>query len=157
MEKQDQLIDQLKQEVEKLKAENSALLKLASHDMRSPLNKIFALVNLLKMSDDPLSREQESYVESIEKVLGDGLQRMRNLMDLRTIENNQVSLHREPLDISALITKIVREYVSLAERKSIALITEITPLKMISDRLVFSRILDQLLQMRLNLVPQRRR
>ena len=61
--------------------EKKALLKLALHDLRSPMNKLFALVGLFKMSDKQLSDEQTGYLNKMELVISDGLGRMRNLME----------------------------------------------------------------------------
>lgn len=138
-------IDQLKEELEKLQAENEALLKLVSHDMRSPLNKLFALVNLLKMTDEPFSEEQLVYLENMEIVLSDGLQQMRNLVELRALAHDQVETNLEALDIVALLNRVLREYSPIADRKGIKITREFEPVKTISDRLLIARILDQLL------------
>ena len=136
---------QLKAEIARLTMENEALLKLASHDMRSPLNKIFALVNLIKMTDDPLSQEQQDYLQSMEAILSDGLHRMRNLMDLRAIENEEIKAHWQPFDIAALLNKLVREHQPIAHRKNITLSLRAESLTTMSDKLILSRIVDQLL------------
>ena len=138
-------IDQLKAELERVQADNKALIKLASHDMRSPLNKLYALVNLLKMTDDPLSEEQLGYLDNMELVLSEGLQQMRNLVDLRAIEQDQLQLNLEKLDLAALLTRIVREYTPVAARTGIKIATKLEPVITISDRLLLARILDQLL------------
>ena len=146
--------EQLEQEIERLIAENKALLKLASHDLRSPLNKIFALVNLMKMTDESLSEEQQSYLQNIELVLSDSLQRMRNLTELRAIENNNVELHWEPVEMANLVRKLVSEYVPSAERKEIKLVAEVEPVKTTTDKLLFSRILDQLISNAIKFSPE---
>lgn len=138
-------LKQLEQEIGKLEAENKALLKLASHDLRSPLNKIFALVNLMKMTDDPLSSEQQGYLKNIELVLSDSLQRMRNLTELRSIENNLVEVNWERVSIAPLVKKMALEYTPSAERKNIKLTTELESVETTSDKLLLTRVLDQLI------------
>ena len=138
-------MEELTLAIERLQAENKALLKLASHDMRSPLNKIFALVNLLRMSDDSLSEEQLGYLQNMELVLSDGLQNMRNLVDLRSLENDKSPLNLEVLDIAGLVKKLVQQYLPVAGRKNIKIILESEEVSTISDKLILSRILDQLI------------
>jgi signal transduction histidine kinase len=150
----DKMINDLKLEIERLKADNSALLKLASHDVRSPLNKVFALVNLLKMADGSLSDEQLDYIANIEMVLSDGLHHMRNLMDLRAIENEAIKMHLEVLEIGSVVKRVVREQVPLAERKRISLKMKESSINTNSDRLIIIRILDQLLSNALKFSPE---
>ena len=150
----DKVIRELELEVERLRDENRALLKLASHDVRSPLNKVFALVNLLKMADEPLSEEQEGYILNIEKVLADGLHRMRNLMDLRAIENNEVKIHLEEIDLGSIAKRVVRDYAMPAEQKKIKLNTSIISISVNTDKLIVMRVVDQLMSNALKFSPE---
>ena len=153
MNKQDNTIEELRLEIERLQAENSALLKLASHDLRAPLNKIYALTNLLKMTDDSLSEEQQGYLDNIEVVLSDGLRLMRNMTELRAIESDELKVQRQNIDIAALVRKIVREFEPAAEKKHIKIVTDIVPVESVSDSLVISRTLDQLISNALKFSP----
>jgi len=140
-----QKIAELETKLAKLEQEKASLLKVVSHDVRSPLNKLFALVNLLKMTEDSLTKEQLGYLDKMEMVLSDGLSRMKNLMDLRAIELNEVQTYMEPLDLGVLTAKIIREYTPVSERKNIKVEYEGTHLSTITDRLCYSRILEQIL------------
>lgn len=153
MTKSTDTISKLEGEIERLKSENMALLKVASHDIRSPLNKIFALVNLLKMSDKPLSEEQQGYIHNIEMVLSDALHKMRNLMDLRTIESDSVILNIESIDIGALIAKVTRDHKILATRKNLTLSPQVISLELLTDKLAITRIVDQLLSNAIKFSP----
>ena len=153
MNKQDNTIEELRLVIERLQAENSALLKLASHDLRAPLNKIYALTNLLKMTDDSLSGEQQGYIDNIEVVLSDGLRLMRNMTELRAIESDELKVQRQNIDIAALVRKIVREFEPAAEKKHIKIVTDIVPVESVSDSLVISRPLDQLISNALKFSP----
>ena len=149
----EQKIKQLEEEVERLTAEKNSLLKVASHDIRSPLNKIFALVNLIKMADGELNSEQEGYLSKIETVLNDGLSKMRNLMELRAIENDEIKLRFEEIDLRAVLTRIVREYQIICNRKKINLVLSAETVSTTTDKLSVVRILDQLLANALKFSP----
>ena len=149
----EQKIKQLEEEVERLTAEKNSLLKVASHDIRSPLNKIFALVNLIKMADGELNSEQEGYLAKIETVLNDGLSKMRNLMELRAIENDEIKLRFEEIDLRAVLTRIVREYQIICNRKKINLVLSAETVSTTTDKLSVVRILDQLLANALKFSP----
>ena len=146
-------VSELKARLKLLEDENKALLKLASHDIRSPLNKLFALLNLLKMADEPLAEEQSGYVEKMELVLSDGLQRMRNLTELYTIESGSVQSLLEELTSASLISRSLREHKVSAERKNIRFQFTDEPVTTHSDRLSLLRIFDQLMTNAIKFTP----
>ena len=146
-------VSELKARLKLLEDENKALLKLASHDIRSPLNKLFALLNLLKMADEPLAEEQSGYVEKMELVLSDGLQRMRNLTELYTIESGSVQSLLEEITLASLISRSLREHKVSAERKNIRFQFTDEPVTTHSDRLSLLRIFDQLMTNAIKFTP----
>ncbi len=50
--------DQLKSELQKLKDEKYHLLKLINHDIRSPFNRLFALLQLFELDSNDISDQQ---------------------------------------------------------------------------------------------------
>jgi len=138
-------IEYLKAELEQSEKEKASLLKVISHDLRSPMNKLFALFGLFKMSGGTLSAEQAKYLEKMEVVISDGLSNMRNLMDLRTIESNGIKTIYTSIDLSRLIKKIIDEYLSAAKRKNITISFAANKILLESDKLSCLRIIDQLL------------
>lgn len=146
--------DELAARIAELERENIALLKVASHDVRSPLNKLFALLSLLRLSSDDLSDEQKGYIDKMEIVLSDGLSKMKNLMDLRAIEMGKIELFREQLNLGKLLTRIVSDHRINAQRKNISI--DYKPIDAItfSDRLGFTRVLDQLLSNAVKFSPE---
>ena len=137
-------IEALKTQLAAAEKEKKALLKLALHDLRSPMNKLFALVGLFKLSNDPLSVEQTGYLDKMELVIRDGLSRMRNLMDLKAIEDQSIETMFEPIRVCKLVQKVIREQVPDATRKNIEIYFIETPINLRTDNLSCLRILDQL-------------
>lgn len=138
-------IEALKTQLEAAEKEKKALLKLALHDLRSPMNKLFALVGLFKLSNDPLSVEQANYLDKMELVIRDGLSRMRNLMDLKAIEDLTIETMYEPIKIGKLVQKVIREQIPDAARKNIEIYFIEKPFTLTTDSISCLRILDQLL------------
>ena len=151
-------IEELKTLLEASEKEKKALLKLALHDLRSPMNKLFALVGLFKMSDQPLTGEQTGYLNKMELVISDGLGRMRNLMDLKAIEEaggaNTETLF-ENINIGKLVNKVIREYIPDAARKNIELSYAEKNISLSTDRISLLRILDQLISNAIKFSPER--
>jgi len=146
--------DKLKKLLEISEKENKALLKLALHDIRSPLNKLFALVGLFKMSDDPLSEEQADYLDKMELVIRDGLSRMRNLQDLKAVEEKNIEIFYEPIKVSKLVKNTIREQKPDAARKNIEINFAEDSLTLTSDKNSLLRILDQLLSNAIKFSPK---
>mgnify|MGYP003905287549 CR=1 FL=1 len=146
-------IGDLELRLKMLQDENKALLKLASHDIRSPLNKLFALLNLLKMADEAPTEEQLGYIEKMELVLSDGLHRMRNLSELYAIENDSIKDLSENVELQSLISRNLRDQKINAERKSISFKFISEPVTTQTDRLSVQRIFDQLISNAIKFTP----
>jgi signal transduction histidine kinase len=138
-------IEELEELLAIAEKEKRGLLKLALHDFRSPMNKLFALIGLLKMSNDSLSAEQNSYIDKMELVISDGLSRLRNLMDLKAIEEGGIATMFESIDLGKLMNKVIREQAPHAARKQIELIFKEQTVPITLDALSCLRIIDQLI------------
>ena len=137
-------IEELKTQLAAAEKEKKALLKLALHDLRSPMNKLFALVGLFKLSNDPLSVEQANYLDKMEFVVRDGLSRMRNLMDLKAIEDETIETMFEPIKMGKLVKKVISEQKLDADRKNIEIYFIEEAATLTTDKISCLRILDQL-------------
>jgi len=146
-------IEELKQKLNEAENEKKALFKLISHDLRSPFNKVFALVNLIKMSDDQITDEQAKYLNMIELVISDSLGKMQNLMELRSIEGNGISTLYEKLNLSKLIQQSIDNHISSAQRKNINIFFEAQPVSLKTAKLSCLRILDQILSNAIKFSP----
>lgn len=145
-------IEKLQQLLDQAEKEKAALLKIVSHDLRSPLNKLQALIGLLKMGGD-MSEEQQVYIGKMELVISDAQGRLSNLMDLRSIEGIGIDTHYETFDLSKLIQKIVEDHSISARRKQIKISFTGEPVKFHSDRFSIQRIMDQLLSNAIKFSP----
>jgi signal transduction histidine kinase len=139
------LIEELEAKVAELEKEKSSLLKIVSHDLRSPFNKLFALIGLFKMSDDELSSEQVDYLEKMELVISDALGKMRNLLDLRSIEGDGIDVLYESINLSKTISKLIIENEPATERKDLNIVFDAEPIVIETDKLSLIRVLDQLI------------
>jgi signal transduction histidine kinase len=147
-------INELEKLLEASEKEKKALLKLALHDIRSPLNKLFALVGLFKMSEEPLTEEQTVYLDKMEMVIRDGLSRMRNIQDLKSIDEDKIEIFYEQINIGNLIQKVIRDQTPDAIRKNIELSFIEKDIVLITDKISCTRILDQILSNAIKFSPK---
>jgi signal transduction histidine kinase len=133
--------------LKKINEEKTNLIGIVSHDLKSPFNRIFALLNLLKLTSTDISDEQNEYLSKMHQVIKDGLALIRNLLDIRAIEDEGIKMAIEDIDVVRLIKEILTANKPLADIKQIKfkLIREVERLDIISDKLYLSRIIENLL------------
>ena len=142
-------------ELEELNEEKNNIIGIVSHDLKAPLNRIFALSNLLMLSGDNLNEEQKEYLEKMNYVVKDGMDLIRNLLDIRAIELKGIVLNVEPVNIYQLMEKLVRSYESSSTMKNqkLELKSEGESGQLLSDKLYLNRIFDNLVSNAIKFSP----
>ncbi|MBV9083392.1 MAG: PAS domain S-box protein [Acidobacteriaceae bacterium] len=96
-----------------------------SHELRTPMNGIMGMINLLK--DTALTGEQREYVEAVDQCAGDLLTIINDLLDLSRIEAGRFSLNEEPFDIRESLKSVIRMLRLKAGAKGLTLTYDIDP------------------------------
>lgn len=140
-------IDKLIRQIEALNREKQQLISLVSHDLRSPLNRAFALSELLLLEPEGLSDFQKDYLERMRLVIADGLATMRNLVDYRNLEFKNIDILPEKINVREFVDRQVRDVQSTANKKEIAIhITHSDQdLFITSDKQCLDRVVNNLL------------
>jgi signal transduction histidine kinase/DNA-binding response OmpR family regulator len=96
-----------------------------SHEVRTPLNGILGLLQLI----DPkaLPQRQTDYLQEVHKSARSLLAIVNDLLDLSKIEAGEMRLESVPFDLAAMLEDIAVNYASAAHAKGIELLTEIDP------------------------------
>jgi len=103
-------------QLEDLKTE---FVNTVSHDLRRPLTLVDGHVNMLEMLG-PLNPAQKEYVVRIREGVSGMARLVSDLLDLGRIEKS-IEAHASPIDVQALLEKLVEEYRSEAASRSIRL------------------------------------
>lgn len=137
----------LKQQIESLTAEKQQLISLVSHDLRSPLNRAFALSELLLMDVGNLTDFQKDYLERMRLVIADGLAMMRNLVDYRNLEFRSVDVMTERINVADFVNRLVREFQAVANKKQLSIeVTHDQPeASVTTDKQCLDRVVSNLL------------
>ncbi len=139
-------IDSLTKQVEELIREKQHVISIVSHDLRSPLNRIFALTQLLQMDSSNLTADQKNYLEKMHLIIADGLAMMRNLVDYRNLKYRTIDLLPETFNAGELVEACVRNFKPIATKKSIELeVACENNLMVTTDKQCLSRVIDNLL------------
>lgn len=139
--------DSLIKQIEALNAEKQQLISLVSHDLRSPLNRAFALAELLLMDSESLTGFQKDYLEKMRLVIADGLVMMRNLVDYRNLEFRSIDIMKESINVQEFTERLIREFQPTAQKKEILIQSKhIDPdVTVFSDKQCLDRVFGNLL------------
>jgi len=77
-----------------------------SHDLKGPLNRVFALGQLLSLSGENFTAEQREYLGKMHQIVADGLNMLRNLLDNRKLDEKGIELKPEKVNVTALIASV---------------------------------------------------
>ena len=146
IQKQNRELEHRNQLLQELNLEKQQIIGVVSHDLKGPFNRIFALIQLMNMSAENLTDDQKEYLGKIHQISVDGLSMVRNLLDNRKLEERGIDMRPEPLNFSAVLNSLVKQYQSLANKKNIAIHYDAPPVASISaDKVYLTRIFENLL------------
>lgn len=103
----------------------SDFLATMSHEMRTPMNAILGMADLLWES--PLQEEQRSYVEIFQKAGANLLALISDILDLAKVESGHFELESIGFDLRALLEKLIEMMESRAQDRGLRLTLEILP------------------------------
>lgn len=140
----------------RLDSEKSDFVRMAAHDLRSPLAIIRGYVELvLQLGGPELSAETSEYLGI---VLARGrymAELIDALLDVEKIESGETGLVLEPVDLSGLVRQAMEGFRIQAEQKGLLLECKVTPgLPPVSaDRMRLRQVLSNLLSNAIKFTP----
>ena len=143
-----------RERLQQLNEELKTLTGIVAHDLKSPLNKVVGLTQLLPLVG-PLNEEQSTYLDIINQVVHDGRHFIENLLDIRAIEEQKRSLTTEPVETLEWLRRSLIGYEQTARRKNIALNleTDAHEALVLVDRMAFGQIMDNLVSNAIKFSP----
>ena len=117
-----------------------------SHEVRTPLNGILGLLQLINPSELP--EPQSEYLREVHKSGRTLLAIVNDLLDLSKIEAGEMRLESVPFDLGSMTEEIAMNYASAAAAKGIELLTEVdpdVPSEVCGDPLRLRQVLSNLL------------
>lgn len=136
--------------------EKNRFLSIAAHDMKSPLNGILGLTNLLRLSKSNLTTEQLEYIQYIEQSSRNMQNIITNLLDISRIEQGEHKLNPEMVEIHKLLKRHIQVFHNQAQQKKITLILEdnYPHTKVYKDISSLERIVENLLSNAIKFSPK---
>ncbi|MEM9990583.1 MAG: ATP-binding protein [Bacteroidota bacterium] len=124
----------------------SQFLSVISHEMRTPMNGIIGMTELL--SNTPLNKEQQSYLESIQTSGTSLITLIDDILDVTRIQKGKLRIEHETFDIHILFQQVHRLFLKNAEQRGLALqltISPEVPKYVVGDIMRFKQVLDNLI------------
>ncbi len=148
--KQKGTIEKQAEDLEKLLDEKDQIIRIMAHDLKNPLSNISSLSELLKEMKD--YEEQKEIIGMIEQVTGKAQNLIAKVLDMAVLEQGGIVIHKEELDLVAIVRDAVEELRELGKRKeiSISIDTEVQSCTLRSDKtyllLVFENLISNALK-----------
>jgi two-component system sensor histidine kinase RpfC len=122
------LVRQLFDALSRAEAANQAkrrFISVVSHEMRTPLNAIIGMADLLR--DSPLSSEQADMLQTLRGSSRVMLGLVEDVLDFSKIEAGKLTLERTDFDLHALVNSTSRIVATQASEKGIEFVVSIMP------------------------------
>ncbi len=132
------------QELSDLNHEKDTLMSIVAHDLKSPLNRIKGIADLMEI-DGGLSEDNALYMQMTKDATHAGLNLIKDLLDVHMLEENVIPNY-STFDISKFLLTKVKSFEPTADAKQIHLhITRIESEIVTLDADYLSRIVDNLI------------
>lgn len=126
-----------------LNNEINGLVNTIVHDLKSPLNSVQGLLSVMEISDSS-KEERQQLIDLAKKSLGNGHEIIRQLLELREVEDSGHALHITDIDTHEFLQDIHSSFLPVASKKSINLTFEAERLTLNSDKVLLKRVFDNL-------------
>ena len=103
----------------------SDFLTTMSHEMRTPMNAILGMADML--SESPLREDQRDYVRIFQRAGASLLLLINDILDLSKVESGRVELESIRFDLGALLNKTIEMMSGRAQDRSLQLTLEVLP------------------------------
>jgi signal transduction histidine kinase len=114
---------QAKDDIERASRAKSSFLATMSHEVRTPLNGLLGIINLMKYTK--LNQQQDEYVETM-RYSGETLLTMLNdILDFSKMEAGRLDLEEVPFETSRLVDSVTDLLESRAREKGLAIKAEV--------------------------------
>lgn len=94
--------------LEEMNIEKNNVLSVVAHDLKTPLGNIQGLVELINLKKDKISKEQNDYLNLINKVVTDGISMVNNMLDVHKIESELKEMVLINTNVYDIIEKVIK-------------------------------------------------
>ncbi len=108
-----------------LDQEKNHLIGVVAHDLRSPINQVKGLMEIIRLSGDNLNEEQTHHINLALSSLQRLDKMINRILDVNAMEQSEGNIQLEQIDLGDILNEIVYNFKDVAARKNIEIIREI--------------------------------
>ncbi len=155
VENKNQSLEETNEKLIRINKEKNQLIGIVAHDLKSPLNHITGLINIIKLSDDNLNEEQNQYIKHIL----DSTQRLNemitHILDVEAVESGNLKINPSNIELFAILERIIVHHHTDIERKNMELVFDHNGLKfpIRADEKIVTQIFDNLISNAIKFTP----
>ena len=146
IENQNLQLERRNNQLSHLNQEKNNLIKILAHDLRSPINQVQGLAQMLLLENQTLPADHK---EIVVRIIDSSVRlntMIGKILDVDAIESNRLNLQFEPLNLSVLLKRIAESFEKAARKKNITIKTALVGNPVIqADALYFTEIIENLL------------
>ena len=151
----DHLIDAFNAMVDRLESSFTQIRQFsanASHELRTPLTAVRGQLEVALLTANTPEQYREAIMTAIEDVdqLSDVV---KALLHLSQAESGQLKLARDPVDLAALVEKVVEQFQLPFDDQGIRLVSRLQPGRVTGDRVQLQRLISNLVSNALKFTP----
>ncbi|MFZ6011492.1 MAG: ATP-binding protein [Bacteroidota bacterium] len=130
-----------------LDEEKNHLIKILAHDLRTPINHIQGIAQVVLLENTHQPEEQKVLIRKIMDASARLNKMITQLLDVDALESNRVTVFMEKIPVSELVQNVVHSFEKQALRKNIKLLcdTQSTNSMILGDSLFLTQILENLI------------
>jgi signal transduction histidine kinase len=144
---QRQLLQSKNKELTKINKQKDDLIGIVAHDLKSPINQMSGLINLLGFKNDTWDEAEIQIYNKLESSNQHLKELVERILDLEAIGKNILTYQMQEVDMAQLMSETVEDFKEIARAKSIQLLIDKNhKIPILADpfflRLVFENLLS---------------
>jgi signal transduction histidine kinase len=158
IENQNDEIRKQNERLEIINREKDNLIGIVSHDLRTPLQQVKGLTDILLQDGDKLDSEQRFIIDRMMISVERGLNLIKDLLDVTRLEQHQDNGVIAPLDVAEFLREDLTSFQQAASKKNISIhfSSHTKHTVILADRDLFRRIVDNLVSNAIKFSPHHR-
>lgn len=121
---QKEQIESINKTLVELNEEKNDLIGIVAHDLKSPLNQISGMIEIIKLTSGDQPSEQKEYISKIEQSTNRLKKMVSKILDVSAIESQTLNITLEKVTITTLLEEIVSRFEAMAAKKNISILRE---------------------------------
>jgi len=120
--KQKEKIESINASLIELNEEKNDLIGIVAHDLKSPLNQISGMLEIMKLTAKDQSTEQQTYTHKIEQSTNRLKRMVTKILNVSAVEAKTMDIKLERVEVTSFLEEIVNRFDEMAAKKNISIV-----------------------------------